>query len=188
MKFEFTNISDTTGLFFSALSFAAGKHSGQLRKGGAGTPYINHLISVADLLWNTGGIRDADTIIAGILHDTLEDTETSEEEIGTRFGIHTAQIVHEVTDNMLLTTVERRQYQVEHASSLSPEARLVKIADKISNIVDIIDNPPTGWSDTDRIAYVRWGKDVIDRIRGTNSELETAFDNVYDEVIRTLTS
>jgi len=184
MKSVISNTFDQTGLMLSALAFAARKHSGQFRKGSAKEPYINHLISVTDLLWNTAGIRDIDTIIAGILHDTIEDTSTSVVEVRSLFGTHAAEIVSEVTDDKTLSTTERRRHQVDHASMLTHEARLVKIADKISNIADIIDNPPAGWSNEDRIAYVRWGKDVVDQIRGTNIVLETAFDVLYNNTVR----
>jgi GTP diphosphokinase / guanosine-3',5'-bis(diphosphate) 3'-diphosphatase len=188
MKPCHTQSRDQTGLIVSALTFAAQKHSGQLRKGRAHEPYINHLISVADILWNTGNIRDTDTITAGILHDTVEDTATTLEEISMLFGTRTASIVREVTDDKTLTKTERRHWQVEHASLLSFEARLVKIADKISNIDDIIGNPPVGWSEDDRIEYVRWSKDVVDQMRGTNSELEKMFDHSYHEAMHILLS
>lgn len=180
------NTYDETGHIFSALAFAARKHSGQHRKGGMGEPYINHLIAVAELLLNTGRIHDTDVIVASILHDTVEDTDTTIAEINNRFGGRTAAIVREVTDEKGLSTAERRLSQVRHASDLSFEARLVKLADKISNVSDIIDNPPAGWSHDDRIAYVRWGKEVVDRIRETNPELEALFDQIYNRAVREL--
>ena len=161
-----------------AFSFSAVKHDRQRRKGGAASPYINHLIDVADRLWNTGGIRDIRPVLAAILHDTVEDTGTTMEELESEFGEDVAAIVLEVTDDKSLPEAERKRLQVERAGDLSYHARLVKIADKISNIHDILESPPVNWSRERRLAYIGWAEQVIDRIRGTNKPLERYFDDL----------
>jgi len=163
-------------LLMKALSFAARKHRTQLRKGAESTPYINHPIAVADLIVRTGKILDGDTVAAALLHDTVEDTETTFEELEAEFGPVIAELVKEVTDNKKLPKEERKRLQEEHAPALSPRARVVKIADKTSNLRDVIQDPPAGWKLERKQEYFDWAKRVVDHIRGTNAELENAFD------------
>src|ERR1700722_3263080 len=132
-------------LLMKALSFAARKHRTQLRKGAESTPYINHPIAVADLIVRTGKILDGETIAAALLHDTVEDTETTFEELEAELGPVIAELVREDTDNKKLPKEERKRLQEEHAPALSPRARVVKIADKTSNLRDVIQDPPAGW-------------------------------------------
>lgn len=160
-----------------ALQFAALKHQNQRRKNEEAHPYINHLIRVADLLWNIGEISDIPTLIAGILHDTLEDTDTLPEELETTFGTQICQVVQEVTDDKRLPKQERKRLQIEHAGQSSPEARRVKLADKIANLQDIIAAPPVNWSRQRQIEYVDWAEAVINQLRGTNASLEAYFDD-----------
>src|SRR5688500_4024447 len=129
----------------SAASFAAVRHTDQKRKGSRGEPYINHPLEVANLLANVGGVDDYDVLIAAILHDTVEDTETTPEELAERFGKRVASIVAEVTDDKSLPKKRRKELQIEHAPHLSAEAKLVKLCDKISNIRDVVQNPPKDW-------------------------------------------
>jgi len=161
-----------------AASFSAKKHTGQKRKGANGEPYINHPIEVAERLAVIGKIEDYNILIAAILHDTLEDTETTEEEITDLFGSEVCGIVKEVTDDKTLPKEERKRLQIEHAPHLSPSAKQIKLADKISNIEDIIENPPENWSVERRLRYVEWGELVIEGVRGTNRELESLFDKI----------
>jgi guanosine-3',5'-bis(diphosphate) 3'-pyrophosphohydrolase len=123
-----------------AISFAAKKHSPQKRKGADGEPYINHPVEVANLLANVGKIKDIDILIAAVLHDTIEDTETSAEEITNLFGAEVCGMVLEVTDNKSLPKAERKQKQIEHAPHLSTGAKQIKLGDKISNIRDVTEN------------------------------------------------
>ena len=171
-------------LFLKALSFAAEKHRDQRRKDEQASPYINHLIDVANILWETGRIRDMTTIIAGILHDTLEDTNTTPEELEAAFGGDIRSIVGEITDDKGLPQEERRRLQVEHAGKLSLRARQVKLADKISNIGNLIDSPPKKWSPERKLEYVAWGKEVIDKLRGSNEPLERHFDKLITKARR----
>ncbi len=176
------------GVLVRAYAFAAECHRDQRRKGSDSQPYINHLTDVARILWAIGGIHDIATIAAGILHDTIEDTKLTEEDLAKEFGAEIAAIVMELTDDMTLPGDERKRCQVEHADSLSAPAGRIKIADKISNIEDVIANPPTDWSIARRKAYVEWGKAVVDRIPKTGGTLEGYFDSLYERAMKSLTA
>jgi guanosine-3',5'-bis(diphosphate) 3'-pyrophosphohydrolase len=113
------------------------------------------------------------------LHDTVEDTETSEQELIREFGQEIASIVLEVTDDQLLPTAERKRLQVEHAGTISRKAKLVKLADKICNLRDIAGSPPAGWSVERKREYFDWAKSVIDGLRGAHPLLEDIFDEAF---------
>lgn len=164
--------------FIHAASFAAKKHRDQKRKGNDASPYINHPLEVVDLLANVGKVEDYDVLTAAVLHDTIEDTETTEQEIREIFGDEVCKMVLELTDDKSLPKAERKQKQVEHAPHLSHGAKQVKICDKISNIRDVIENPPAGWSDERRLEYVKWGERVVEGLRGANPKLEKHFDEL----------
>ena len=159
-----------------AAAFAAQKHAGQRRKGGDAEPYINHPLDVANLLANVGRIDDPEVIMAGLLHDTIEDTNTTAEELMELFGERTVSMVLEVTDDKSLPKKERKRLQIEHAPHLSPGAKAVKLADKISNIKDVTHNPPAHWDKDRRTKYLDWGEKVVAGLRGTNDALEKLFD------------
>lgn len=161
-----------------AASFAAKRHTGQTRKGSDQEPYINHPLEVANLIASVGRIEDIDVLIAAILHDTIEDTDTTADELTALFGEEVTKIVLEVTDDKSLPKQKRKDLQVEHAPHLSTEAKLVKLADKISNITDVTKNPPSDWSTERRREYVDWGTSVVDGLRGVNQHLEEKFDAV----------
>ncbi len=164
-----------------AASFAAQKHSFQKRKGDDAAPYINHPLEVANLLANVGGIEDCDVLIAAVLHDTIEDTKTTPEEITELFGETVCGCVLEVTDDKNLPKAERKQLQIEHAPHLSTGAKLIKLGDKISNITDVMNNPPAGWSKERRSEYIEWGEKVINGLRGTSENLEKHFDELIEK-------
>ena len=166
---------------FRAASFAAKKHSHQKRKGSDGEPYINHPVEVANILTGVGELTDPDVITAALLHDTVEDCDVSFEEIEERFGSQVAGYVRELTDDKSLPKAERKRLQVEHAPHLSDGAKLIKLADKISNIRDVTDNPPEGWDIARRSEYVEWGASVVAGLRGANSGLEKLFDETANE-------
>ena len=169
-----------------ASDFAAKKHKGQKRKGANREPYINHPIEVAKLLVVAGEVDDHDILVAAVLHDTVEDTETTEGEIGEKFGAKVASFVMEVTDDKRLPKTERKQLQIEHAPHLSDGAKQIKLADKISNIEDIVENPPESWSIERRIEYVEWGENVVAGLRGVNYQLEDLFDRVVERAKNSL--
>lgn len=169
----------TLDLIFEALIFAAERHRDQRRKNVDAFPYINHPIALAHLLIHEGGISDPIVICSALLHDTIEDTETSAEEIESRFGPAICKVVLEVTDDKRLSKSERKRLQIERSSDLSRHAKLVKLADKICNLSDMADAPPAGWSLERRQEYFDWAKAVVDGLRGVNRLLEMAFDRVY---------
>jgi GTP diphosphokinase / guanosine-3',5'-bis(diphosphate) 3'-diphosphatase len=173
-------MSDLSNLL-QAASFAAKKHRSQKRKGSDGEPYINHPLEVANLLANVGKIDDYEILIAAILHDTVEDTETTAEEIAKLFGETVSGYVMEVTDDKSLPKSERKLKQIEHAPHLSNGAKQIKLADKISNITDVTNNPPHDWSLKTRIEYVNWGEKVVAGLRGVNADLENYFDEIVSK-------
>jgi guanosine-3',5'-bis(diphosphate) 3'-pyrophosphohydrolase len=166
---------------FTAAIFAARKHQGQVRKDDRQSPYITHPLQVAQTLWDIGGVRETQTLIAAILHDTIEDTATTRAEILEGFGEEILMIVLEVTDDKSQEKMTRKRIQVLHAPSLSKPARLIKLGDKLVNCCDILKNPPSNWPLTRRQNYIQWGADVIAQIRGTNAALEEAFDAMLAE-------
>ena len=168
-------------IILKATEFAADKHRGQSRKDAARTPYINHPVAVAHLLSDYAGIHDANVIVAALLHDTVEDTDTTVDDIEEEFGLEVRDIVIEVTDDKSLPSERRKQLQIEHAGKLSHAARLVKLADKICNLQDIISRPPVTWSLARKREYFEWARAVIDQLRGTNAKLETLFDEDYQQ-------
>src|SRR6266403_5221639 len=166
-------------LLMKALSFAANKHRSQFRKGSEPIPYINHSIAVADLIVRTGKIHDEATLAAALLHDTVEDTDTTFAELEAEFGSEISKLVAELTDDKKLPKEERKRLQVEHAPSLSRRAKIVKLADKICNLRDVVRDPPAGWPLKRKQEYFDWAKSVVDQISGTNPNLETAFAEAY---------
>ncbi|MGB3294501.1 MAG: HD domain-containing protein [Phormidesmis sp.] len=173
------SVTTTTAHFLQALSFAAEKHRHQRRKDSAKTPYINHPIAVANILLNEANVDDEGVLMAALLHDTVEDTDTRFEEIERCFGPLVRDIVEEVTDDKSLPSEERKQRQIDHAPSLSDRARLVKLADKTANLRDVATSPPAGWPVSRLDSYLDWGKAVVDNIRGSHARLEALFDEAY---------
>ncbi len=169
-----------TSEFLRALSFAAYKHRDQRRKDNK-TPYINHPIAVANILLNEADVTSENVLIAALLHDTVEDTDTTFEEIEQRFGLTVRDIVDEVTDDKSLPKAVRKQQQIDHAGGLSDPAKLIKFADKTANLRDITAAPPEGWSAARIDDYLEWGKAVVNQIRGTHAQLEALFDQAYEQ-------
>ena len=162
----------------SAATFAAERHRDQRRKGKDASPYINHPLALASLLAGCGE-RDPTVLMAALLHDTVEDTATTFADLEQAFGAEVAAIVREVTDDKALPKAERKRLQVEHAAHLSRRAMLVKLADKICNLRDILVSPPTDWSAQRKREYFDWAKAVVDPMRGVHPQLEALFDEVY---------
>jgi guanosine-3',5'-bis(diphosphate) 3'-pyrophosphohydrolase len=178
MKTPPTPVPDLA-LILRALEFAARKHRDQRRKDAEASPYINHPIALANVLCNEGDVTDSITIAAAILHDTLEDTDTTHGELERAFGAGIADIVREVTDDKRLPKEARKRLQIEHAAALSPEAKFVKLADKICNVRDVASHPPAGWSLERRREYFDWARAVVNHLRGVHGNLEKAFDEAY---------
>jgi guanosine-3',5'-bis(diphosphate) 3'-pyrophosphohydrolase len=161
-----------------AAAFAAEKHRNQRRKDAEASPYINHPIQLAYILVQAD-IEDPVVLAAALLHDTIEDTETTHDEIEIVFGHEIANIVTECSDDKSLAKHERKQAQIDHAGKISMKARLVKLADKIANVSDIDGAPPAGWSLERKREYFDWSKKVVDQMRGTHAALEARFDAEY---------
>lgn len=171
-------------IYTKCINFAAVKHRQQRRLDVDKTPYINHPIGVAYILTSEGGITDINVLLAAILHDTVEDTDTSFDEIAKEFGEQICCIVKEVTDDKSLPKLERKRLQIEHAKHSSYEAKLVKLADKLYNLRDLQRVLPNGWTEDRRKEYFIWAKKVVDNLRGTNEPLEKLLDNIFDIEIK----
>ena len=169
-----------------ALDFAARKHRDQRRKGASAEPYINHPAEVARLVAEATGGRPLAVVLAALLHDTLEDTQTTLDELEREFGPEVAALVAEVTDDKRLPKPERKRLQVEHAAGKSDGAKLIKIADKTSNLRSLLESPPIEWDARRRREYFEWAKSVVDGCRGVNARLDAAFDAAYQAGVAAL--
>jgi (p)ppGpp synthase/HD superfamily hydrolase len=167
-----------------AADYAARRHIAQRRKGERAEPYINHLTEVAALLAEATDGGDVVLLMGGLLHDTLEDTDATYEDLEQLFGREVAGLVAEVTDDKSLPREERKRLQIEKTSGKSRRAKLLKLADKTSNLRGLVASPPTGWSAERLHDYVVWAHDVVRSCRGLNPRLEAAFDAAHEEASR----
>ncbi|XP_029000594.1 guanosine-3',5'-bis(diphosphate) 3'-pyrophosphohydrolase MESH1 [Betta splendens] len=165
-------MSSEVALLLETVNFAADKHRNQRRKDAEATPYINHPIGVARILSHEGGITDINVLQAALLHDTVEDTDTTPAELESKFGPVVARIVQEVTDDKSLPKQERKRQQVVHAPHCSREAKLVKLADKLYNLRDLNRCTPVGWTAERVQEYFIWACEVVKGLKGTNAALE----------------
>jgi guanosine-3',5'-bis(diphosphate) 3'-pyrophosphohydrolase len=163
-----------------AATYAATQHGIQKRKDKTGLPYINHPLGVAEILARVAQVTDPLTLQAALLHDTVEDTDATPEDLERQFGSKVRDIVMEVTDDESLPKPERKQRQIDNAPNLSREARLIRIADKIYNCSEIRPDSPHEWSLEKKLAYLSWAETVVSRIRGTHPELERLFDETVE--------
>jgi guanosine-3',5'-bis(diphosphate) 3'-pyrophosphohydrolase len=170
----------------SALAFAADKHRDARRKDAAATPYVNHVIAVATVLATEGDVHDEPLLIASVLHDTVEDTPTSFEELELHFGREVRDLVAEVTDDAKLDEQTRKDLQIVQAHHVSAKARQIKIADKVSNVRDITNTPPADWPLERKVAYLDWAEQVVAGCRGVNPRLDAAFDHAMSQARATL--
>ena len=166
--------------------FAAEKHSEQRRKNTAATPYINHPIEVAEHLQRVGGVSDESILIAALLHDTIEDTDTTESEIRDAFGETVLKLVLECTDDKRLEKAERKRLQIVNAPKKSPGAKQIKLADKTCNLLSILADPPSGWSVARQLEYFQWASQVVEGLTGVNNELDQKATEVLDQGLATL--
>ena len=173
--------SPDLNLLLQSAIFAAKKHQGQVRKDQQRSPYITHPLLVAQTLYQIGGVSDTTTLVAAILHDTIEDTHTTNDELREAFGDQVLSIVLEVSDNKSLIKNERKRLQVIHAAHLSHQAKMVKLGDKLINCQDVLSSPPCGWSLERLRNYIQWAADVVENLRHTNDALEGAFDQMIAE-------
>ena len=159
-------------IFIKAVAFAAEKHRNQRRRDEEASPYINHPIALANVLANEGEVTDMSVLCAAILHDTIEDTETTAAELEANFGKRITSIVIEVTDDKTLRKHERKRLQIEQAPHSSYEAKLVKLADKICNLRDMLVSPPRDWNLERKVGYFEWAGQVAMGLSGAHAELE----------------
>lgn len=162
-----------------AAHFAAQRHSAQRRKGEAKEPYVNHLLEVAHILAQVNGVDDETLLVAALLHDCIEDAEVKRPELETLFGSAVADLVEEVTDDKSLPKARRKELQVEKAPHKSRQAKMIKIADKISNLRAIQNSPPDDWDLQRKQDYYNWAQKVVDGCRGCNPQLEELFDSTH---------
>jgi guanosine-3',5'-bis(diphosphate) 3'-pyrophosphohydrolase len=174
-------VETDSALLLRAATFSADRHRDQRRKGSDASPYINHPLAVADILANVGGVTDVTTLVAALLHDTIEDTSASPEELEALFGRNVRLLVEEVTDDKSLEKAERKRLQIEHTPALSTAAKQIKLGDKICNVRDVVERPPSDWELARRLAYLDWAVDVVAGCRGANAALELLFDQVLSK-------
>ena len=168
-------------LILKAAHFSAQKHSTQRRKDENASPYINHPISVALAIAQIGGVDDPEILAAALLHDTLEDTETTPEELEAEFGKKVCEYVLDVTDDKTLPKHERKRRQIEHAKKISKGAALIKLGDKISNVTDVTNNPPADWDINRRKQYLDWAEKVIENCPKVNDRMENKFQEIIKQ-------
>lgn len=173
-------------LIARAWNFSAERHAKQRRKGDAQEPYVNHLAEVAELVATATEGHDANLVAAAVLHDTVEDTATLVGELASIFNADIAGLVAEVTDDKRLDKAERKRLQVEHASAKTSRAKILKLADKTSNLRSLIKSPPVDWSLKRKSEYLSWSKDVVQGLRGANAWLEARFDETAETLERSL--
>jgi guanosine-3',5'-bis(diphosphate) 3'-pyrophosphohydrolase len=172
------------GRLLRAAHFSADKHRDQRRKGVRNTPYINHPLEVADRLNRIAGVEDATILAAAILHDTIEDTETTEAELAREFGREVAALVAELTEDKEPHWTVRKRHEIDSAPGLSPAAKLIKLSDKTSNVADTAGNPPGDWTLDRRRDYLTFAALVADGCRGQNAALDAEFDRVLADARR----
>jgi len=163
-----------------AICYAAEQHKYQRRKGFAKIPYINHPLKVARLIYKFKPHVEESILLAAILHDTIEDTDTTAEILENKFGAEVAQLVLEVTDDKTLDEPSRKQKQIDKAPFLSDGAKIIKIADKICNMLDLL-HYPIKWTDERKIRYMKWSKDVVIHCKGICPDLDKEFDHTLEK-------
>src|SRR5215472_19104185 len=169
-----------------AADAAARWHVNQRRKGAAQEPYVTHLLEVAALVAEATAGTDPNLIVAALLHDTIEDQGVTREEIAAQFNDDVANLVLEVTDNKKLPKAERKQLQIKNAPKLTPRAKILKLADKISNLRSLATSPPADWPMRRRSDYVIWTTEVVRGLRGASGLLEQEFDRAAADAERTI--
>jgi (p)ppGpp synthase/HD superfamily hydrolase len=169
-------VNEHLSLVTRAAWYAAQRHSAQRRKGTAAEPYVNHLAEVACLLASTAEEPDPYLIAAGWLHDTIEDTGATKAQLEELFGGAVAGIVVEVTDDKTLPKAERKRLQVINTPHKSERARLLKLADKISNLGALANSPPAQWDAARCNTYIDWAESVVASCRNINPALDRNFD------------
>ena len=172
-----TTPPDQAAEILRATLFAARAHAGQTRKGAAAEPYVNHVIEVAAILAEARAPQEA--ILAGLLHDTVEDTDATHADLVATFGEEIAAIVAEATDDKSLPKETRKALQVSLAPKKSDAAKQLKLADKIANLRAIAESPPSNWNHARRLEYLGWAGRVAAGCKGVNPALDALFEETY---------
>ncbi len=169
---------EDAGVVFDALIFGAEKHKAQVRSNLKKTPYIIHPIEVADFVMRIGKVYDKNVLSAALLHDVMDETGTTYEEIENRYGKIVSQYVQEMTVKKELTLKEQKKYQIIQAFHQTPSVAVIKLSDKLSNLKTLAQTPPASWS-RDRIdQYFQWAQSVIENLPEANSFLKQAVKDV----------
>jgi (p)ppGpp synthase/HD superfamily hydrolase len=158
-------------LIAEATLFAAKAHFGQTRNQNNQIPYIVHPLRVSYLLWNEGNINNAHLLVAALLHDVLEDTEVSRQEIFNKFGSSILTLVEELTDKPKPTAQE----EALSALKMSKEAKTIKLADRTHNLRDLIDHPPKIWDFEKVSGFLNRSKILFENLRNTHPVLEKCY-------------
>lgn len=174
-------MEDQINLLLKAARFSAEKHRDQRRKDSHISPYINHPIQVAETLSTIGEVRDINLLLAALLHDTIEDTNTTPAELESAFGAEVLALVLEVSDDKRLPKQDRKRLQIENAPRKTYQAKLLNLADKICNVYDTYQSPPADWSLQRKQEYLLWSEKVISGLRGVNANLERRYDELLAE-------
>ena len=161
-----------------AYDFAARAHTNQRRLGADAKPYINHVVDVAHWVAKAAP-QNPDYVITALLHDVLEDTEIGAADLAVIFGSQIVAWVGEVTDDMTKDKAWIKAEQIRTAPMLSECATLVRVADKISNLTDIITSPPVGWPVERHKTYYMWCAQVVQACPQVPHILQTAFAEKY---------
>ena len=167
-------------LIINASKFAAEYHGGQVRKGAVARPYITHPLEVARIILEEGGIADVEVLAAAILHDTIEDTGASREDISENFGDRVCSMVLECTDDKRLDKDDRKRLQIVNAPGKTAGAAVIKLADKIANVRDITFYPPN-WTAERKSEYIQWATQVVAALPSGNEKLRTVFAKAVSE-------
>jgi (p)ppGpp synthase/HD superfamily hydrolase len=167
-----------------AADAAARWHVHQRRKGAAQEPYVNHLLEVATLVAEATLGKDPELVIAALLHDSIEDQEVPRAVLAEKFGEGVAKLVEEVTDDKALEKAERKRRQIEHAHKTSPRTKILKLADKTSNLRALAASPPPDWSVKRRLEYVVWARKVSEGLAGVSDWLDREFEQAAKEAER----
>ena len=189
MDADITRPAADTATLLRAAVFAARVHATHRRKGASAEPYVNHVLEVAQILAEHGAPPEA--VIAGLLHDTVEDSDQDPEPVTparlvAEFGAAVAGLVAEATDDKSLPKETRKALQIRQAPKKTEAAKMLKLADKISNLRAIAASPPAGWDHARRVEYVGWAGRVAAGLRGANPALDALFDATYRDAMAAL--
>ena len=180
-KLDTFNMNDVS-LIIRAAYFAGEKHRNQRRGDVESTPYINHPLELAVILTEEAKISDVNILCAALLHDTIEDTETTHKELIDLFGERIASLVMEVTNDMSLNSQQRRTFEFNVIGGLSHDAKVIKLADKLANIRDVSTMPPVGWTAEKKSEYFDFALSIAELAKEASPMLFNIFIKDYEQL------